>query len=103
MAPTKKAGKVAKKPSNGGSEKVPAEQGAGLWKMFPVLTVLVGIAVGTLWAPATKEAASGEAKAGSDGEAFHSGSALCLPVVFFVSSREAARNFIGEHVGKMFG
>lgn len=83
MAPTKKAGKVAKKPSSdGGAENMSVEQGAGLWKMFPVLTVLVGIAVGTLWAPATKEAAPGEAKAGFDCESLGSGSALCLRAVF---------------------
>ena len=87
MVSTKKAVKGAKSPgSNGGTKEVPTEQGAGLWKLFPVLTVLAGIAVGVLWEPGAQEAAAGDAKAGSaknDGDARRLWLCFCLCLLYF--------------------
>lgn len=74
MASTQKSGKRTQKAnSNGSSAKAPSEQGAGLWKLFPVLMVFVGVVVGILVNRPGTDGALGEAKAGSskeDGEMY---------------------------------
>lgn len=69
MAPTLKAGKRPKKASsNGSTAKVPPEQGAGLWKLFPVLMVFVGMVVGILLQPAMDGAIGEASSSKEDGE-----------------------------------
>lgn len=84
MAPTQKVEKRPQKSSSNGSTTtvtVPPGQGAGLWKLFPVLMVVVGIVVGILWEQPAADGEIGESMVGSsqeDGEARHwrAGSAL---------------------------
>lgn len=98
MAPTQKAGKRPQKSSNGSTVGAPPVQGAGLWKLFPVLMVFVGIVVGILWGQPATDGAIGEAKAGSskeDGEIHCSqtGFALLLhAVLLFDANNLCARN-----------
>eukprot|EP00903_Cladosiphon_okamuranus_P005392 g5381.t1 len=73
MGATQKAGKRPQKASsNGGisTTKAPPEQGqgAGLWKLFPVLTVLVGIVAGSLINQLAADGAIGGGKAGASKE-----------------------------------
>lgn len=94
MAPTQKLGKRPQKgSSNGSTAKLSPEQGAGLWKLFPVLMVFVGIVVGILWDQRATDGAIGEAKAGSskeDGETHCSNAKsdlfylLCFSVLFTI-------------------
>ena len=70
MATTQKArNRPHKASSNGSSAKAPPEHGAGLWKFFPVLMVLVGIVVGILVNQPATDGAVGEPNAGTSQEA----------------------------------
>lgn len=70
MAPTQKAGKRSRSASANGSKTKSAaaavaaepEQAAGVWKLFPVLMVFVGIVAGVVWGPSSEGGAGGEAK-----------------------------------------
>lgn len=104
MASTQKAEKRSRKASsNVNAAKVTAEQGAGLWKLFPVLTVFVGIVVGILWDQPAMDGAVGEAKTGSskEGGEKHSllaGELYCAApaVLFFVDKQQQSVLFFSS-------
>lgn len=67
MAATKGEGKQSLKAKNNGSAAArtpPEQETAGLWRLFPLVAVAIGIVVGILWEPSAGETA-GEAMADS--------------------------------------
>lgn len=94
MAATKGEGKQSLKARSNGSTaaKAPPEQEtAGLWRLFPLVAVAIGIVVGILWEPSTPAAGETAGEAMADSAKTNGAVIVCVFHMFFTNSTTGIR------------